>query len=91
MEAVDPAPGDERTREVVKTEIGPDTFSLAIEGAERRLVDGSPTRYLGDCEYEWSISLNSAGLFWLSAELLFEVRFLSFLSSPFLSPAARTD
>jgi hypothetical protein len=81
MEAIDPAPEDATTSAWIRTELGPDAFSVRVEGAERRLED-TPTSYSGRCEYEYSFRLNNAGLVWISAELLFEVR--SFFSSPFV-------
>lgn len=85
--SVDPAPEDEQTSKWIRENIGPDVFSVQVEGAERRMED-VPTVYSGGCQYEFSFRLRNAGLVWLSAEWLFEVR-LFFVFSRSRRPLAR--
>jgi hypothetical protein len=79
--------GDNVTRKWIKESLGPDAFLVQVEGAERR-VEEVPSRYLGGCEYEFGFELRNAGRVWISAELLFEASFPSFLTCAVPDPTA---
>ncbi|GAA5850440.1 hypothetical protein JCM9279_001417 [Rhodotorula babjevae] len=55
----------------IKTHLGPDTFNVQVDGAERR-AEMVPTEYLGDCEYLFTFRLNNPGRLWLNVSLLYE-------------------
>lgn len=57
----------------VRDRLGPDTFNVQLDGAERR-AEMVPTEYLGGCEYLFRFRLNNAGRLWLNVSLLYEVR-----------------
>jgi len=59
----------------IHSHLGPDTFNVQVDGAERR-AEMVPTEYLGDCEYLYRFRLNNAGRLWLNVSLLYEVRAL---------------
>lgn len=69
-----------------RTRLGPDTFHILIDGAER-LAEEVPTEYLGSCEYLHRFRLNNAGRVWMNASLLYEVR----PESSWLATPGRTD
>ncbi|GAA5850491.1 hypothetical protein JCM9279_001434 [Rhodotorula babjevae] len=49
----------------IKARLGPDSFIVQVDGAERRMQD-SPTRYRGECEYEFEFRLANAGPVWVN-------------------------
>ncbi|KAM0750132.1 hypothetical protein T439DRAFT_326100 [Meredithblackwellia eburnea MCA 4105] len=66
-----PSSGEEDAGEFVKS-LGPQTFRITIEGAER-LVRETPTRFWpGRCEYEFDFAVNNPGPVWLDVDYLYE-------------------
>jgi hypothetical protein len=64
---------DDETTAFVKQELGPDTFQLQIDGAERLVVD-NPARFNAvKCEYEFDVALANSGVVWLQVTHLYEV------------------
>jgi len=56
-----------------KLRLGPDTFRLVVEGAEKYSVE-TPTEYdEALCRYSYDVRLNAAGPIWLQAHWLFGV------------------
>ncbi|BGP43606.1 hypothetical protein JCM10449v2_007647 [Rhodotorula kratochvilovae] len=55
----------------IKTRIGPDSFMIQIDGAERVMED-VPSEYLGGCDYLYRFRLNNAGRVWMNVTLLYE-------------------
>ncbi|GAA5908545.1 hypothetical protein JCM8208_002660 [Rhodotorula glutinis] len=55
----------------IRNHLGPDTFNVQLDGAERR-AEMVPSEYLGDCEYLFRFRLNGAGRLWLNVSLLYE-------------------
>ncbi|GAA5847371.1 hypothetical protein JCM9279_000260 [Rhodotorula babjevae] len=62
---------EEELNSWIKSRLGPDTFAVQIEGAERQLLD-VPTEYLGNCSYAYRFNLVNAGKVWVTVELLHE-------------------
>lgn len=55
--------------------LGPDTFELRIDGAERFAMS-TPSRFSKvKCEYEYDVRLNTPGAVWLTGTHIFEVGF----------------
>lgn len=54
--------------------LGPDTFQLRVDGAERFVVD-EPSRYDPErCEYYFDFPLSNSGAVWLNGIHFYEVR-----------------
>ncbi|GAA6039735.1 hypothetical protein JCM8097_001377 [Rhodosporidiobolus ruineniae] len=70
-----PAPDlneDEETTRFVREQLGPDTFQLQVDGAERLVVD-NPARFEGDeCVYEFEVALANSGAAWLQITHFYE-------------------
>ncbi|TNY20395.1 hypothetical protein DMC30DRAFT_352404 [Rhodotorula diobovata] len=49
----------------IKERLGPDSFIVQVDGAERRM-DHTPTRYVGACEYAFEFRLANAGPVWVN-------------------------
>jgi len=64
---------DEELNQWIKSRLGPDTFAVQVEGAERQLLD-VPSEYLANCSYAYRFNLVNAGKVWVTVELLHEVR-----------------
>ncbi|BGP43599.1 hypothetical protein JCM10450v2_007774 [Rhodotorula kratochvilovae] len=54
-----------------KTRLGPDSFMVQVDGAERVMED-VPSEYLGGCDYLYRFRLNNAGRVWMNVTLLYE-------------------
>ncbi|KAL8286821.1 hypothetical protein RQP46_004349 [Phenoliferia psychrophenolica] len=84
---------DPETQAYIMNELGPDTFQLRVDGAERLVLD-KPERFDASlCAYEFDFRLNTPGVVWLSGLLLFkgfggfdEINTGSPECLPFLSP-----
>lgn len=64
---------DPETQGYIMNELGPDTFQLRVDGAERLVLD-KPERFdVSLCAYEFDFRLNTPGVVWLSGLLLFKV------------------
>lgn len=64
---------DDATTEYVKGRLGPDTFQVQVDGAERLVLD-EPARFDGEkCEYEYEVALVNAGAVWLQVTHFYEV------------------
>ncbi|GAA6064618.1 hypothetical protein JCM10212_006572 [Sporobolomyces blumeae] len=63
---------DAETTEWVKKRLGPDTFQLRVDGAERLVVD-EPSRYDPDrCQYFFDFALANPGTIWLNGIHFYE-------------------
>ncbi|KPV73242.1 uncharacterized protein RHOBADRAFT_55014 [Rhodotorula graminis WP1] len=72
VEASSPPPSNNSAfLEYARTRLGPDSFHLQVDGAER-LAEEVPSEYLGKCEYLFRFRLNNAGRVWVNASLLYE-------------------
>lgn len=80
----------------IKERLGPDSFIVQVDGAERRM-DHTPTRYVGACEYAFEFRLANAGPVWVNATHANQVRCSSLAQATKLGgsgadgPRARTE
>lgn len=61
-----PAEGEHEVEAFIREKLGPDSFNLQVEGAERVALE-IPSDYKGDCRYLYRFRLNNAGKVWLNA------------------------
>ena len=54
--------------------LGPDTFQLRVDGAERLVVDVPEHYSADDCSYEFDFRLSTPGAIWLFVTRLYKVR-----------------
>ncbi|GAA5915348.1 hypothetical protein JCM6882_000225, partial [Rhodosporidiobolus microsporus] len=69
--AINPADDDPAVEKWVRERLGPDSFAVQVEGAERRMMD-VPSEYLGGCRYLYRFRLNNAGRVWMNVSLVYE-------------------
>ncbi|GAA5821007.1 hypothetical protein JCM11251_001917 [Rhodosporidiobolus azoricus] len=70
-QSINPADDDPVLEKWVREKLGPDSFAVQIEGAERLMMD-VPSEYLGDCRYLYRFRLNNAGRVWMNVSLVYE-------------------
>ncbi|GAA6025013.1 hypothetical protein JCM10207_004764 [Rhodosporidiobolus poonsookiae] len=72
---------DKGTTDFVQHSLGPDTFQLQTDGAERLVVD-DPTRFDPEsCSYEFDVALANAGAVWLQVTHFYE-DYNTYISAP---------
>lgn len=78
-------------QEYITKIVGPDTFSIRVEGAERFAMS-TPTRYSREeCSYEYDVRLNTPGTVWLIGFRMFQVGlFFRSVKSGTLTSSPRT-
>ncbi|GAA6038804.1 hypothetical protein JCM8097_002900 [Rhodosporidiobolus ruineniae] len=68
---VNPASDDPTVESWIRTKMGPDSFNVQLEGAERVAVE-IPSEYRGDCRYLYRFRLNNAGKVWMNVTWTYE-------------------
>lgn len=66
------AAAEPRLDEWVHGNLGPDAFQVMIDGAERTMMV-TPSKYLGNCSYDFDSILQNAAPTWISMTHLYEV------------------
>ncbi|GAA5895258.1 hypothetical protein JCM6882_006630 [Rhodosporidiobolus microsporus] len=63
---------DKATTRFVQGELGPETFQLQIDGAERLVVDDPAVFDREECAYEYEVALANSGAAWLQVAHLYK-------------------
>ncbi|GAA5876312.1 hypothetical protein JCM8547_008882 [Rhodosporidiobolus lusitaniae] len=69
--STNPADSDPELEKWIRQKMGPDSFNIQIEGAERKVMD-IPSEYLGECRYLYRFRLNNGGRVWMNATWTYE-------------------
>ena len=72
---------DDALDEEIKSQLGPDTIRIQLDGAERLSVQVPTSFSVETCSYRYTFRLANSGRVWVSAILLYEVMWFGAMGS----------
>ncbi|GAA5981531.1 hypothetical protein JCM11641_004088 [Rhodosporidiobolus odoratus] len=69
--SINPADDNPQLEKWIRGNLGPDSFLVQVEGAERIAFE-TASQYLGDCNYLYQVRANNAGRMWLNVTQTYE-------------------